>query len=68
MNIYRFMLKIVINLSIVGLYIYDQEERKKTTGLDSNDSILVQLWFYFNVLSIVVEPFYFNIFIPFLHP
>jgi len=28
----------------------------------------VQLWFYFNILSIFVEPFYFNLFIPFLHP
>jgi len=68
MNIYRFALKVAVNTTIVILYIYDQEESNKKTGLDDNDSILVQLWFYFNILSIVVEPFYFNIFIPFLHP
>ena len=68
MNIYRFALKVAVNTTIVILYIYDQEESNKKTGLDDNDSILVQLWFYFNILSIAVEPIYFNIFIPFLHP
>ena len=68
LNIYRFLLKLIVNLTIVSLYIYDQEETNKKTDLDSNDSILVQLWLYFNILSIAVEPFYFNLFVPFLHP
>lgn len=67
MNIFRFIIKSLVNTTVIGLYFYDQDQTHKVE-LKDNDSILVQLWLYFNVLSIAIEPLYFVVFIPFLHP